>query len=276
MWPFGKKKEKEHTPSPEEIQVQAFAQQFLSNEFVLVAVTAPDGVSDERKEGDALWTLTVPLSAWMDEDDGVVTSGAALLQILADDRLRDYLRHRLPGNFIIKARVRPGKEDGLFQLVGMPEPGFDPELKAILTEQVKPITLETEDLGTFTLRRSMNWFEMQADWAGHSVQFAFNQGSDEEQQQTLLTVRALLANPADWDARLRATAADQLLDAVNEQAEDAPVSQEELLDSLIPETVLASPEGKFTAWYGSDLFFGRSATVTGTLDLGPTGAQLEE
>ena len=35
MWPFGKKKEKEHTPSAEELQVQEFAQTFLPEEFVL-------------------------------------------------------------------------------------------------------------------------------------------------------------------------------------------------------------------------------------------------
>ena len=274
MWPFGKKKEKEHTPSPQELQVQEFAQQFLPEEFTLVAVTGPEGVSDERKEGEELWTLTVPLTAWMAEDDGVVTTGTALLQILADERLRDYLRHHLPGNFIIKARVRPGKEDNVFQLVGMPEPGFDPELKAVLDEQVKPVTFETEDLGTFTLIRSMNWFETQVDWRDQSVQLTFNQGDD--QQDSLTTARSLLADTEGWDARLRDLAADRLRDSVNDSSEDEPVSREELRDSLTPETILVAPRGEFTAWYGSDLFFGRAARITGTLPQGPIEAVLEE
>lgn len=272
MWPFGKKKEKEHTPSAEETQVQQFAQHFLPEEFVLVAVTGPEGVSSEKKDEEPLWTLTCPLSAWMDEDDGVVSTGSALLQILVDDRLRDYLRHHLPGNFIIKARVRPGKEDNRFQLVGLPEPGFDPELKAILDEQVKPVTLETEDLGKFTLLRSMNWFETQTDWLDQSVQLTFNQ--DEDQQACLATARALLADPEGWDTRLRGFAADRLLDAVNEQVEE-PACRDELLESLYPETIHAAPNGSFTVWYGSDLFFGQAARITGTLDHGPEEALLD-
>lgn len=276
MWLFGKKKEKTHEPSAQELQVQAFAQKFLSDEFVLVAVTGPEGIAVDRKEGEALWTITTPLTAWMDEDDGVVSTQPALLQILADDRLRDYLRQRLPGNFIIKARVRPGKEDGLFQLVGMPEPGFDPELKAVLTEQLKPVTLEAEGLGTFTLHRSMHWFEAQVDWLDQSVQLTFNQGRDEEQQASLTTARALLGAAADWDARLRVFVADRLLDTVNEQSEDEPVGREEFLVSLAPESVQTGPGGSFTLWYGSDLLFGQAAQVSGTLDNGPVDAQLEE
>lgn len=276
MWLFGKKEKKERTPSLEELQVQEFAQKFLPEEFVLVAVTDPEGLSDDRKEGESLWTLTLPLTAWMDEDDGVVTTGSALLQALADDRLRGYLRQRLPGNFIIKVRVRPGKEDNLFQLVGMPEPGFDPELKAILTEQVKPVTLDTEDLGSFTLRRSMNWFETQVEWLGQSIQLTFNQGSQEEQSDSLSTARTLLSAASDWDVRLRAMIADHLLDEVNRLSEDEPVSRDELLDSLALESALVAPGGSFTLWYGSDLFFGQAAKVAGTLDAGPTEAQLED
>ena len=276
MWLFGKKEKKERTPTPEEVQVQTFAQNFLPEEFVLVAVTAPEGISDTRGEDEPLWTLTIPLTAWMDEEDGVVSTGSARLNILADDRLRDYLRQRLPGNFIIKARVRPGKEDDLFQLIGMPEPGFDPELKAILTEQVKPVTLETEDLGTFTLHRTMNWFEVQADWAEQTILLTFNQGTEEEQNESLTTARTLLADSAGWDARLREAIARTLLDTVNEQNEDEPVTHEELLASLTPESLLAAPEGSFTAWYGSDLFFGQAAKVSGTVTDGPTDAQLED
>jgi len=273
MWPFGKKKEKEHTPSPEELQVQEFAQNFLPEEFVLVAVTGPEGAVSDQKEDAPLWTLTCPLTAWMDEDDGVVSTGSALLQILADDRLRDYLRHHLPGNFIIKARVRPAKEGNVFQLVGMPEPGFDPELKAVLDEQVKPVTLDAEDLGTFTLIRSMNWFQTQIDWLDQSVQLTFNQ--DEDQQACLATARALLSDMEGWDSRLRHFAADRLFDCVNEQAEE-PVSRDELMASLCPESMHVDPNGSFALWFGSDLFFGQAARVMGTLDNGPADARLED
>lgn len=276
MWPFGKKKEKEHIPSPQELQVQAFAQQFLPDEITLVAVTGPEGVSDDRKEGEELWTLTISLTAWTDEDDGIVSQQPAQLQILADEQLRSYLRQHLPGNFIIKAKVRPAKEGDLFQLVGMPEPGFDPELKAILNEQVKPITLETADLGTFTLIRSMGWFETQADWLTQPIQLTFARGEEEEQQDSLATARTLLAKAQELDVQIRDLAADKLLDAVNEALEEEAVSRNELRDSLALETLLAAPNGAFTAWYGSDLLFGRAIRISGSADQGPTEAELEE
>ena len=65
MWLFGKKKEKVEKAPPSDLQVQEFAQQFLPEEFTLVAVTGPEGVSDDRKEGEALWTLTMPITAWL-------------------------------------------------------------------------------------------------------------------------------------------------------------------------------------------------------------------
>ena len=274
MWPFGKKKEKEREASPQEIQVQEFARKFLPEEMNLVAVTGPEGMSADRKEGEELWTLTTPLTAWMDEDDGVVSTRPALLQILADDRLREYLRHQLPANFIIKARVRSGVDADAFQLVGMPEPGFDPELKAILNEQVKPVTLDAEGIGTFTLIRSANWFATQIDWAGQSVQLTINNGT--EQEAALSVARTLLSDPEGWDARLRGFVADRLLEAINDQMEDEPVTREELLESLGAESVQVEDEGAFSVWYAGDVLFGKAVRVTGTVAEGPVDAQLEE
>lgn len=276
MWLFGKKKEKEQEASPQEIQVQEFAQKFLPEEMNLVAVTGPEGVSADRKEGEELWTLTTPLTAWMDEDDGVVSTRPALLQILADDRLREYLRHQLPASFIIKARVRPGVDGDAFQLVGMPEPGFDPELKAILNEQVKPVTLEAEGIGTFTLIRSANWFATQIDWVGQSVQLTINNGDEQEREAALSVARTLLSDPEGWDARLRNFVADRLLETVNDQMQEEPVTREELLESLMAESIQVEEEGAFAAWYAGDLLFGRAVQVTGTVDEGPADAQLEE
>lgn len=274
MWLFGKKKEKvEEAPLPD-LQVQEFAQAFLAEEFDLVAVTGPNEVEYARKDDQALWTLTMSLTAWMDEDDGVVHTGPALLQTLADDQLRAYLSQYLPSDFIIKARVRPSKEGDVFQLVGMPEPGFDPELKAILTEQLTPVLLETEDLGTFTLNRSMNWFEQPLDWQGQPVMLCFD--PDEHQQDSLDTARALLRGEQDWYSQLADFVVDRLLSTVNDLSQDGPVSREDFLASLVPDSVQTGPGGSFAVWYISDLLFGQTIRLMGTLAKGPADARLEE
>ena len=278
MWLFGKKKEKLQEVPAQDAQVQAFAQRFRAEEFTLVAVTGPEGLDYARGEGEKLWTVSVPLTAWMDEFDAVVHAQPARLEMLADERLRDYLGRRLPGNFIIKARVRPAVEGDAFQLTGMPEPGFDPELKAILDEQVKPVTLESEALGTFTLNRAVDQFQAEADWLDGRVLLVF--GREEDADQCLACAEALLAQAQDWDGRLRAFAADRLLDAVNAlsaEDEDAqPLTRDELLEQLEPETVQVGRDGSVAVWLGGEPLWGQTIRVMGTLEHGPADARLEE
>lgn len=275
MWPFGKKKEVEQKePSAQEQQVQEFARQFEAEEFTLVAVTGPEGLRTGKEDGEELATMYIPLTAWMDDFDGIVHEESAVLTALADETLEEFLRTRVPRDFIIKVQARAALEGGRFQLVGMPEPGFDPELKAILDRQKTPVTVQTEDLGTFTLSRTANWFETEVKWMGRRVLLAFD--AEQEQEGCLNTARTLLADPADWDARMREFAAEQMIDGVNEQAEDEPMTREELLESLETETVLVDGQGGVMFWLGSDLLWGRSVQVTGSVEAGPEQAKIEE
>ncbi len=275
MWPFGKKKEKEQQePSAREQQVQQFAQQFEAEEFTLVAVTGPEGLRSGKEDGQELTTLYIPLTAWMDDYDGVVHEQAAVLTALADDALEEFLRSRLPRDFIIKVEARAALEGNRFQLVGMPEPGFDPELKAILDRQKTPVTVQDEELGTFTLSRTANWFETDIKWMDRNVLLAFDAG--QEQEACFAAARKLLADSADWDERMREFAVENLLDELNEQQEDEPLTREELLESLEAESILVDGEGGLTVWLGSDLLWGRSVQVTGSIEGGPEQAKIEE
>ena len=50
----------------------------------------------------------------------------------------------------------------------------DGELEAILEELKKPVYLEDEVLGRFTLDRQVNWFEADVDWLGQTVRLSFD------------------------------------------------------------------------------------------------------
>lgn len=278
MWLFGKKKEQERKLSPEQEQVQAFARRFDAQELTLVAVTGMQGLSHTRESEAALWTVRMPLTAWMDEFDAVVHNQPAVLEILADDRLLSYLGQHLPRNFIIKAKVRPALEGDAFQLVGMPEPGFDPELKAILDEQVKPVVLDGGELGTFTLNRSVNQFQAEVKWQEQTLLLAFDRG--QEEQGALDTAATLLADAENWDERARTFAAEQVLEQVNglcaEDEEGQPLTADELAEQLEPELVQVEGADRVTLWLGGDLLYGRSIRVDATLADGPTDAVLED
>ncbi|MBQ8851428.1 MAG: DUF2262 domain-containing protein, partial [Oscillibacter sp.] len=248
MWPFGKKKEKEQGPKPEDLQqaqIQAFAQQFSPEEFTIIALTGHSAFAGNRSEESGLWTAGVTLSAWLREDEEEVHKEAAQLVTLADDRLFGYLRARIPANFILKVRVRAAKQGNGFQLIGMPEPGFDPDLKAMLEEQKKPVTLDGGDLGTFTLVRGAGWFDAEADWNGASTRLIFD--ASEEAAPCLDTARTLLSGAADWDEKVRERAAQKLYPQIQELAEEAgeDFSKEEFIEQLDPDSILVHGDGSF-------------------------------
>ena len=278
MWLFGKKKDKERKLTPEQEQVQAFARRFDAQEMTLVAVTGMQGVSHTRENKDELWTVTVPLTAWMDAFDNVVHNQPAVLEALADDRLLGYLLQRLPRSFIIKAKVRPALEGDVFQLVDMPEPGFDPELKAILDEQVKPVTLDGGELGTFTLNPSVNQFQAEVKWLEQPLLLAFDRG--QEEQGALDAAAALLADAGKWDERVRAFAAQRVLESVNalsqEDEQAQPLTAEELAEQLELELVQVEGADGVTLWLGGDLLYGHGIRVDATLSAGPVDAVLED
>lgn len=83
----------------------------------------------------------------MEEDSPDIHQGDFRLVALADDRLMDYLRQRVPRDFIIKCRARLSVDGSRLLMLELPQPGFDPDLKAILDEQKKPVSTWVEGLG---------------------------------------------------------------------------------------------------------------------------------
>ena len=279
MWPFGKKKEKavENAEAQRNAQVQKFAQNFLPEEFTLLALTGGNTFNYVRQETDGLSVAGIGLIAWLRDGEEEVHPEETSLLTLADDRLLTYLRNHVPRNFIIKATVRAAKEGNSFQLVGMPEPGFDPDLKAILEERKKPVTLDGGDLGTFTLSRASGWFGADLDWNGVASNLIFASGEDAA--PCLETARTLLADAAGWDEKIRSFASEALFPQVLPLAEEGgeELTQEELAQQLDPDFLMVHPDGSFELWYGDGgIFWGRSIKVTGTLSDGITEALLEE
>lgn len=279
---FGKKKEAApQAQAPQDSQVQAFAQQFEAEEFTLLAVTGANGFSGGKSGDERLWTASIELTAWLDEDGDEVCRGSAQLVTLADDKLLEYLKSRVPQDFIIRAKVRQAKTGDSFQLLGLPEPGFDPDLKAILDEQKKPVSHYIEGLGTFTLNRSVNWFEANVDWLGAEIALDFDR--DQDQAACAQTARALMADQSGWDQRVRAYAAGQLLELANdwarqEEGEEAPgeITQEQFISRMELESIQVNGDGGFEFWFNDgDLFWGHSIHVSGDLTQGPAGAQME-
>lgn len=279
MWPFGKKKEKAVREEPSrDIQVQNFVLNFLPEEFTILAVTGVSGIIRERPSADALWTVGIELTAWMREDEEEIHRESVRLLTLADARLADYLHSHLPANFMLKARVRASKSGKAFQLIGMPEPGFDPDLKEVLDAQKAPVTLEAGSFGTFTLLRRTGCFEGEVQWQGADTRLMLDQ--EEDSSACLETAARLFGEQQVWGENIRACAADLLLEQgitwLSCEDEDLELSREELMAGLEPDSIQVCQDGSFHFSFGSGgALWGQLLCVSGSVRTEELEARME-
>ncbi len=263
-------------------ELRALGQDFLPEELTVLAVTGADPFTSGQEEGEGLRPASIGLTAWMEEDGAQIHQGDFRLEVLADDRLMEYLRQRVPWDFILKCRVRLSLDGSRLLMLELPQPGFDPDLKAILDEQKKPVTFWAEGLGTFALNRALGWFEAEADWLGSPIRLDLDR--DEDREPCLAYLRALMEGQADWDERLRVCAARDLLELANDWASDGgceehepeEITREQFMERLEPDAVQISGDGSFDFWFNDGaLFWGHSIHVTGSLEGGPEKAEME-
>ena len=276
MFGFFKKKE-EPASDPREEYKKRFPKlqvEYQPEELTILAVTGANGFGGGKTHGEELWTISIGLTAWMEEDSPDIHRGEFVLSTVGDEQLLEVLRRRTRPDFIIKFRGRVSEDGKRLLLLDLPEPGFDPDLKAILEEQKKPVTFWEEGLGTFTLDRRVDWFETEVDWLGGQISLVFD--AEEDRAEVLQRAKTLLAGAADWDERIRAYAADDLLASANDWAEDEEITREQFIQRMELESIEIRADGSFEFWFADgDMFYGHSIHVSGDMENGPDDAAME-
>ena len=266
--------EEQRVQNPENKQFKAFAAKFLPEELTILAVTGANGFGGGKTRGETLWTASIGLTAWMEEDSPDIHRGEFVLSTIGDEQLLEVLRRRTRPDFIIKFRGRASEDGKRLLLLDLPEPGFDPDLKAILEEQKKPVTFWEEGLGTFTLNRQVDWFETEVDWLGGQISLVFD--AEEDRAEVLQRAKTLLAGAASWDKRVREYAADDLLASANDWAEDGEITREQFIQRMELESIEIRADGSFEFWFADgDMFYGHSIHVSGDMENGPDDAAME-
>lgn len=272
--------EEQRVQNPENKQFKAFAAKFLPEELTILAVTGANGFGGGKSRGETLWTASIGLTAWMEEDSPDIHRGEFVLSTIGDEQLLEVLRRRTRPDFIIKFRGRVSEDGKRLLLLDLPEPGFDPDLEAILEEQKKPVTFWEEGLGTFTLNRQVDWFETEIQWLGAEISLVFD--AEEDRAEVLRKAKALLANAVSWDKRVREYAADELLELANdwaEQMEDEEpqeIAREQFMERMELESIEIRADGSFEFWFADgDMFYGHSIHVSGDMENGPDDAAME-
>lgn len=260
--------------TPESVQYKTFAARFQPEELTILAVTGANGFSGGKTRGDKLWTASIGLTAWMEEDSLEPHQGSFVLSTLGAERLLETLRRRARADMIVKFRGRVSEDGQRLLLLDLPEPGFEPRLKTILEEQKKTVTFQEEGLGTFTLNRQVDWFETEVDWLGTTISLVFDQ--EEDRADCIRQAKTLLAAAPDWDRRIRAYAAGELLSSANDWAEDEEITQEQFMERMELESIEIRGDGGFHFWFSDgDMFYGHSIHVSGDLENGPDEAEME-
>ena len=273
---------KEAAAIPEELR--ALGQKFLPEEFSILAVTGAGGFGGSRPQENGPWLAVLELTAWKEEDsDQPAYREKTQLVALADDKLMEYLRRRVRGDSVFQIMVRPSEDGKQFLMTELPQPEIDPEMKAILEEQKKPVSIWVPELGTFTLNRLVNWFEAEVEWLGQPARLDIDR--EEDWDACVEQAKALMADQKGWDEKVRSFAADQLLEQANDWAQDAAgnedeepeeITREQFMERMELDAVQISADGRFEFWFNDgDLFWGHAIHVTGSLDQGPEMAQME-
>ena len=256
--------------------IRAMGQEFLPGELSVLAVTGPNPFGGGPRE-DGLWVASMGLTAWMEEDSPDIRREDVRLVTLADPKLLGFLRQRALPDFLIKFRARLSSDGKQLLLLDLPQPGFDPDLKAILEEQKKPDSTYVEGLGTFVLNRQVGWYQTDADWLGQSIQLVYDRGSEAEMKAAHQTALALMGAREDWDSRVRTYAARQLpVQYPDLEDELLELPAEELARRLEAESLQVWPDGSFEFWFhDADYQWEHALRVRGTAAGGPDRVYLE-
>ena len=271
---------KEAPAIPEELR--ALGQKFLPEEFSILAVTGAGGFGGSRPQENGPWLAVLELTAWKEEDsDQPAHREKTQLVALADDKLMEYLRRRVRGDSVFQIMVRPSEDGKQFLMTELPQPEIDPEMKAILEEQKKPVSIWVPELGTFTLNRLVNWFEAEVEWLGQPARLDIDR--EEDWDACVEQAKALMAGQKGCDEKVRAFAAQELLDQANDWARDAAegeepeeITREQFMERMELDAIQISADGRFEFWFNDgEMFWGHSIHVTGSLETGPERAQME-
>ncbi len=267
------------------------SERFLPEVVEIQAVVGACGFSGGKAGKEKLWSASVELTAWKDEKSGEIYKGEFLLGTAADDRLLHLLQEQVKADSIIRAKVRIDEDKKRFLLLESVQAGDDPSLKEILKEQIQEVAMEVEGLGRFLLDRSVNWFAAAVEWMGKEVELTFDQEEEEVMEHAIRTAKALMADQAGWDRRIREYAADELLELANEwAAEDTNeemvevldemgellVSRKQFMERMELETINVLEDEEFEFWFrDGDMFWGHSIRVSGSLSGRLDGAHIE-
>jgi hypothetical protein len=250
-------------------------------EVEVVGVVDPGGIIAGWSFGDERWSILVILSPWRDQHGAFHNSDLRIQKVIDEEESNSY-QSAIPADSITRFRVQFNIDEDpvnalLVEILGR-ESG-DRELEAALSESLKPVFVEDNDLGRLDRNRRTGWFEGDLTQNGSSIGISFYGEDADGQRKALEVLRALCADLTVLDARAKAYAAGELLTLFNEHwsDDDEPeYSGDDFTKCITLTGVCGYEDGDFDIWYDDgELFCGHAIHVRGNLREGFSVAGIE-
>jgi hypothetical protein len=241
-------------------------------------VVHPRGASGSQGGPGAPWILSFALETWRDAGGAIRSTELSVTRRVADAEVRPWM-DRIPSGAVVTLRVRltgPGSAEliDLLERAGPP----DEALAQRATELSAPVTRPHPRFGTLTLDRTVSWWEAKTTWEGKPVTLYLDADDDMALDSALAVAERLWSDPRGWGGRIRDYAVRELLPLKNDSWLDdgeAPVTPDRFKAFMTLQSITVSPDGSFDFMHDDgDLFAGHAIQVTGTLDEGPTDADI--
>jgi hypothetical protein len=275
---FFAKEEKEEAGKRERL----FRQLTASPLATVVGVIDASGVGGGHSSKDAWWVLRFALAAWRIHGSGLRNEELMVQQRVAEAEVRRWM-DRIDAYSIIsfRAHLLDDIENScpqalLVEFINLQVD--DAELREVVRQLQVPVTFVDPDFGTFTLDRRVNLYCAETAWKGMPVRLNIDDNGPASVSSALEVARTLWRLQADWDARVRDFAVQELLSLKHEawlDEDEAEVTPKEFKERMSIEDIAVRADGSFEFWYDDDdLFWGHGIKVEGTLNEGPTGADI--
>ena len=156
-------------------------------------------------------------------------------------------------------------------------------LQNLLDMWYNPVTLHSEVFGDMVLDKDLMWFTVENQWRRKPFYVRLHLNDEnEDTAEGLASLEQFWKKKANWDKKLRAFAAKQLLSLANDRASnddehpDKVWTEESFAEALKNESLTMNTDGGFEMWYDDGgIFFGHTVVVYGDVKNGAKEAKME-
>ncbi len=240
-----------------------------------------------------IWEPSVNILAYIDLSTQELVKCKGRISWLAEEKDRRGWIYHLKNEKIYHLRVRKSKQSSqnpAFLLAEVVKRNVKhPDLQKVLEEYRKPLEMEDELCGTFSLERSFGWFTGTIDWLGEECSVSLECDEEDAEAGTetakgaLAVLHMIYGNLGEWDEKFRSFAAEQLTELANDWLSDSEdfeeggteITKEAFAKRIEISEMTISPDGNYEVYYNDDdMFWGHVIIVSGNTETGMEDAQI--